>query len=140
MKQSRKDQKHLMRFLMEASSLHELLEILKSISERLRLNKQNTHQVLYQRLQFIFFSLMVKSDGLLNRMLLRCDTLSAGTAPFQKTAAELLVVKKAIKAAYHSTQQGNLLSARKEIIFAADTYEPVYASLQTTAFKALARK
>lgn len=112
-----------------ASSLKELLDILKSVCMRLNLQHLSTTTKQYRQFRFTFFGLIVKALGLLDRLMFKSELLEQKQKQFHNIIMLLRTVKKELDTAYKKIKNNNIEQGRKRIIEAANKYDAVFRSI-----------
>lgn len=112
-----------MNFLMQSSSLKDLLGILKNISENLDLDYLNPRIKHFKYFQFTFFGLMVKVTSLLEMIIYRAEFLKKEKPELEYTYQELLLIKKKIERAFALIKKNKMVEGKKQIIIAAKEYQ-----------------
>jgi hypothetical protein len=118
-----KNQEYIMNFLMQSSSLKDLLGILKNISENLDLDYLNPRIKHFKYFQFTFFGLMVKVTSLLEMIIYRAEFLKKEKPELEYTYQELLLIKKKIERAFALIKKNKMVEGKKQIIIAAKEYQ-----------------
>jgi len=127
-----KNQEYIMNFLMQSSSLKDLLGILKSISENLDLNYLNPKIKHFKYFQFTFFGLMVKATSLLEMMIYRAEFLKKEKPELEYTYQELLLIKKKLDRAFALIKKNKMVEGKKQIIIAAKEYQQTFERIIET--------
>ena len=129
MKLNRQQREYLLQLLLQAHSLYALLDILRNISERIKLEESNRTKEFYA-FRFTFFGLIVKIDSLLSLMLFRCEYLSTQQPAFIPIYKELRQLRSLTQSAYEHIRKRHVAEGRKQIIAAAKRYEHINEHLQ----------
>jgi len=133
MKLSKQDKEHVLAFLMQSSSLHDLLEILSNICKNLDLNYLNPRIKHFRYFQFTFFGLIVKAKGLLDMMLFKSEFLEKNLTDFKEIYVKLQNLKKGMEKAYNLINKKKMDEGKKEIIKIDNEYFKIFQIINEIA-------
>ena len=126
---NKKEREHMVQLLMLSAGLSELLLILKGICENIDLSRINMRVKQYSQFRFTFFGLIVKVNGILERMLFKCERFKNSTDGFNEIFKSISRVKKKMETAYECINNNKMNDSRKLIIESAEEYEKIYGSV-----------
>jgi len=110
-------------------SLFELLQSFEVVCENLNLNKMNYRSRHFKDLQLVFFGLVVKANGLSERLVWQADFLQQNNKKFSELYPGLNNTKKGLSKAFQKIQGNNVSETAVEIIRVAKEYEKTYQKI-----------
>jgi len=120
------ERERLLTVLMQAYSLSELLDIMKSVCRNMPHSSMNTKSRHFGHFKLTLFGLTVKADGLTERMELNLDLLRKTMPECEDSYHGLKRIREGISLA-HGLIRGNKIDEGKErIIGVADEYSAVF--------------
>ena len=126
MSRSQTEKEHLLALLMQAYSLSELFDILKSVCHILPYSSINTRSKHFRHFRFTLFGLMVKVTGLLERVECNLDLLRNTMPECEESYQELKRIAKETSLAYDFIRENKIEEGKEKIIEAADEYAGVF--------------
>jgi len=121
----------LLKVLLMANSLNEILQMLKLICKNLNLNKVNSRTRHFKDLQFTFFGLIVKANGLMDRLAWQVSGLEMSTKKFSNISPELKEINKTLKYAHTKIEKNNVSESATQLIIAAEKFEKTFNKINT---------
>ena len=121
--------RYLLDFLMNSSSLNDLLSILANICENLDLDYLNPRIKHFKYFQFTFFGLMIKVRGLLEMMMFRAEFLKNNINEFNEIHFKLMRLKKNIELAYNFINKNKMLEGKNKLIEINKEYSGVFETI-----------
>ena len=115
--------------LTNMASLNELLGIMSGICQHLDLNRLNNRHKQFASLQFIFFGLMAKSQGLFIRITFRMEHIATADNKISEKYHEISQISKTTDRAFALVRKNRLKEASKEIISIFEYYQEIYDEL-----------
>jgi len=126
MKLAKQEKDYLLKFLLQSNSLNDLLDILKSICNILELDYLNPRIKHFKYFQFTFFGLIVRSRGILEMMLFRCEFLKRNHKEFEDIYSQLIGLKKNFDRAYRIIRSNKMNEGKESIIKLAEEYSTIF--------------
>jgi hypothetical protein len=123
----------ILQFSLLASSLNELLLSLKIICENLDLEKVNCKTRHFREFRLTFFGLMVKANGILDRMLWQAEFLKENNQESAEIFLNLKKLKKSLNNALSLVERNNLRDAAMQILEAAKEYHEEFKQISSLA-------
>ena len=120
---------NILQAMVLGTSLFELLQSLKIVCENLNLEKMNYRSRHFKDLRLLFFGLMVKANGLSERLIYQADFLQQNNKKFAELYSELNNTKSQLSNAYKRIQNNNISETAKQLITIAKEYKKTYQKI-----------
>ncbi len=137
MKLTTHQKEYALHLLMQANSLNDLLTILKGISEKINIDEKTKRIKQYKSFRFMFFGLMVKVTGLLEKMLFRCEYLQRQLPEFVTIYEQFQQLQHTLWKSYNHIQDNQIIDGKNLLIQAAEQYEELFEHIQKTTYKTI---
>ncbi len=140
MKLITRQKEYALHLLMQAGSLNDLLTILKGISEKIKIDEKTKRIKQYKSFRFMFFGLMVKVTGILEKMLFRCEYLKKQLPEFETIYERFRQLQHILWKSYNHIQDNKIIDGKSLLIQAAEQYEQLFEDIQKTTCKIIGIK
>ena len=129
MSRSQTEKEHLLALLMQAYSLSELFDILKSVCHILPHSPIDIRSKHFRNFRFTLFGLMVKATGLLERAEYNLDLLRNTMPECEESYQELKRIAKETSLAYDFIMENKIEEGKEKIIEAANEYAGIFGQI-----------
>jgi hypothetical protein len=120
------ERERLLTVLMQAYSLSELLDIMKSVCRNMPHSSMNTKSRHFGHFKLTLFGLTVKADGLTERMELNLDLLRKTMPECEDSYRGLKRIREGISLAHGLIKRNKIDEGKEKIIGVADEYSAVF--------------
>lgn len=119
-------------FLMTASSLDDILDILSNICKQLDINYLNSKNKQYKYFSFTFFGLISRTKTLLNLLLERIDAFKENSKEFSDIHTKLTKIEIALRNVEKLIKVNRIKEANQKIIETAEKYHKLFKKIKKT--------
>lgn len=119
-------------FLMTASSLDEILDILNNICAQLGINYLNPKNKQYKYFAFTFFGLISRAKTLLELLIDRVEVFKQNTKKFSEIHTKLSKIRIELNSIEKLNKVNRIKESNQKIIETAKAYKKVYKNIKKT--------
>jgi hypothetical protein len=123
------ERERLLTVLMQAYSLSELLDIMKSICINISPSTVNTRSKHFAHFKLTFFGLTVKANGLIEKMEMNLDVLQKTVPECENIYSELKKIKEEIDFAHNFIKMNKINEGKENIIRVANEYSMLFEQI-----------